>query len=45
MTMRATRSETSVGKAPRHEIAGEWARSVPRVLWGFGYVVRVGEVG
>ena len=24
MTRPATRSETGVGKAPRHEIAGEW---------------------
>jgi hypothetical protein len=34
MTRPATGSETGVGKAPRHEIAGEWAPSVPPALWG-----------
>ena len=34
-----------VGKAPRHEIAGEWAPSAPRALWGFGRGVRLDEVG
>jgi hypothetical protein len=26
---------TGVQKAPRHEVAGSWARAVQRVLWGF----------
>jgi hypothetical protein len=34
MTRPATRSETGVGKAPRHEIAGIGAPSVPRGLYG-----------
>ena len=45
MTRPATGSETGVGKAPRHEIAGESAPSVPRALWGFSRGVRLGEVG
>src|SRR6516225_10189985 len=45
MRRSATRSETGVGKAPRHEIAGEWAPSVPRALWGFSRGVRLGKVG
>ena len=45
MTRPATGSETGVGKAPRHEIAGEWAPSVPRGLWGFSRGVRLGKVG
>src|SRR5262252_1028253 len=34
MTRPATRSETDVGKAPRHEIAGEWGRRWCRGLYG-----------
>jgi hypothetical protein len=26
---------TGVQKAPRHEVAGSWALTVRRVLWGF----------
>jgi hypothetical protein len=26
---------TGVQKAPRHEVAGSWALTVQRVLWGF----------
>jgi hypothetical protein len=32
-----------VRKAPRHEIAGCWASTVQRALWGFGADVSVGE--
>jgi len=32
-----------VRKAPRHEIAGCWAPTVQRALWGFGADVSVGE--
>src|SRR5215472_11841237 len=45
MTRLATRSETGVGKAPRHEIAGKWAPSAPWALWGFSRGVRLGKVG
>jgi len=44
MTRLATRSETGVGKAPRHEIAGKWAPSAPWALWGFSRGVRLGKV-
>jgi hypothetical protein len=33
-----------VRKAPRHEIAGCWAPTVQRALWGFGHGVGVGDV-
>src|SRR6516162_10915655 len=45
MTRSATRWETGVGKAPRHEIAVEWGTVGAAALWGFGRGARLGKVG
>ena len=45
MTMLPCAVATGVREAPRHEIAGSGAPTVPRALWGFGRGVGLEEVG